>query len=52
MSHLEQNRAFVIELQAVVDRFREEFDLSTAAAIGCIEMVKLGLFQDAIADDN
>jgi hypothetical protein len=48
MDQSEQITAFVHELQAVVTRFRKEFELPVASAIGCLEMVKLGLFDDEI----
>jgi hypothetical protein len=52
MTDREQIEAFVGELQAVIHRFRSEFNLPVATAIGCIEMVKLGLFGDEMEDDD
>ena len=45
MSESEQIEAFAADLQKVVDRYRAEFNLTLAAAIGTLEMVKLELFR-------
>ena len=37
----EQTDALLFELQGVVNKFRQEFDLNHATIIGCIEMVKI-----------
>lgn len=44
MDHKEQLKAFVGEIEAVVERFAAEFDLTMAEAIGGLEIVKLNLF--------
>lgn len=51
MSEADQVKAFVHEIGAVVDRFRSEFDLTVAAAIGSLEIVKLALFKEAMDDE-
>lgn len=52
MTHQEQIHAFTAELMGVLDRFRSEFDLPTASAIGCLEMVKLSVFHQAMKDQD
>jgi hypothetical protein len=37
----EQTDAFLFEMQHVVNKFKQEFDLNHATIIGCIEMVKI-----------
>lgn len=37
----EQTDAFLFEMQAVINKFKQEFDLNHATIIGCMEMVKL-----------
>jgi len=37
----EQTDAFLFEMQAVVSKFKQEFDLNHATIIGCMEMVKI-----------
>lgn len=46
MTDPEQIAAFAADIQKVVDRYRAEFNLTLAAAIGTLEVVKLQLFQD------
>lgn len=50
MSHKEQQAALESELNAVVRRFRSEYDLTLADAIGTIEVVKLCLFREQMED--
>ena len=50
MSEPEQIDAFAADLRKVVDRYRAEFDLTVAAAIGTIETIKLELFLEQHAD--
>lgn len=52
MTDAEQSKAFVLELTAVVHRFRMEFSLTNAAAIGCLEMVKLSIFTEIMENDD
>lgn len=44
MSEKEQIQAFEAELRSVIKRFRAEYDLSFASALGTIECVKLELW--------
>ena len=46
MSDSEQIAALAADLQRVIDRYRAEFNLTLAAAIGTLEVVKLELFQN------
>lgn len=46
MNEQEQVKAFVTDLQKVIDRYRAEFNLTVATAIGAIEVVKLELFHN------
>lgn len=48
----EQCSAFVGEINNVVDRFRQEFNLPVSAVIGCLEMVKLGIFHEAMEEED
>jgi hypothetical protein len=50
MSEQEQIKAFVTDIQRVVDRYRSEFNLTLASAIGSLEIVKLELWKEH-ADD-
>lgn len=43
----ETETQLVHELYAVINRFRLEYEVNYAQAIGCLEMVKLGLFKEA-----
>jgi hypothetical protein len=47
MDHLEQIAAFEADIEALIYRYRSEFELSVAAAIGTLEMAKLGLYCEA-----
>jgi hypothetical protein len=46
MTDPEQVQALADDLKRVIDRYRAEFDLTLAAAIGTIEVVKLELFKE------
>lgn len=52
MSDAEQTRAFVQDLQSVIQRYRSEFNLTYAQVIGGLEMVKLGMFTEAMATQD
>jgi hypothetical protein len=43
MSDPEQIEALATDIQKVIDRYRAEFNLTLAAAIGVLEVVKLKL---------
>lgn len=45
MNHREQSQQFQVELNRLIDRFRAEYDLSLAQAIGVLEVVKLDLWR-------
>lgn len=44
MTDPEQIQALADDLTKVIDRYRAEFDLTLASAIGTLEVVKLELF--------
>ena len=44
MSGPAQVAAFACDIQRVIDRYRADFDLTLAAAIGTLEVVKLELY--------
>jgi hypothetical protein len=46
MTDPEQIAAFAADIQRVIDRYRAEFNLTLAAAIGTLEVVKLELFRN------
>lgn len=46
MSNAEQIAAFVTDIKKVIDRYRSEFDLPLASAIGSLEIVKLELWKE------
>lgn len=48
MSHSEQQEQLESELTAVIKRFRSEYDLTLADAVGTIEVVKLCLFREQV----
>ena len=41
-----QINALQSDLNRVIDRYRSEFDLTVAAAIGVLEFIKLDLYQE------
>ena len=44
MNQENQQEAFAHELDALIDRFVQEFSLTVASAVGVLEMAKLDLF--------
>lgn len=48
MSHKEQVAALERDLHALIDRYRSEFDLTLADAIGTLEVVKLAVWKSQI----
>jgi len=46
MNEREQIDAFAADLQRLIDRYRAEFNLTIASAIGTLEVVKLELFRN------
>lgn len=47
MSNDEQTAALVDALEATINRFRSEFEINYATAIGALEVVKLDLYTEA-----
>lgn len=53
MTENEQIEAFARELSLVIERYRNEFNLCVASAIGVLETIKLELFlEQAKAHDK
>jgi len=50
MSDPEQVSALATDLMKVIDRYRAEFNLTVAATIGTLEVVKLELFTEETKD--
>ena len=50
MDQNEQIQAFAADLSRLIGRYRSEFQLSLAAAIGTLEVVKLELFNEQTND--
>lgn len=46
MKEREQIEAFAADIKRVVDRYRSEFTLTLATAVGVLEVVKLELFTE------
>lgn len=46
MSDPEQIDAFATDLKRLIDRYRAEFNLTLAAAIGTLEIAKLELYTE------
>lgn len=52
MSEKEQIDAMAKDLTALIQRYIDEFDLSTAAAVGVLECKKYELIKAATEDDS
>lgn len=50
MSQEEQQDAFALELDNLIDRFVMEFDLTVSSAIGVLETAKMQLFMRETTD--
>lgn len=50
MTDPEQINAFASDLKRLIDIYRAEFDLTLAAAIGTLEIIKLELFDEQKED--
>lgn len=50
MTHREQIEAFTGDLLKVVDRYRQEFQLPLASAVGALEIIQHNLLRDALND--
>ena len=49
MTQTEQTTAFINDLEAVIDRYRAEFDMNCASVIGALEIIKLSIFNEGVA---
>ena len=52
MTEQQQIKAFAADLGRLIGRYRSEFNLSLAAAVGTLEVVKLELFAEQTGDDG
>lgn len=52
MTDPEQTSAFAADLWRVIERYRAEFNLTLATAIGTLEVVKLELFREQTEDKD
>ena len=52
MTNGEQIEAFVTDVQRVIQRYKDEFNLPVASAIGALEMVKLALWKEQTDDSE
>lgn len=46
MTQEEQQDAFAGELWSLIDRYRDQWDLTVASAIGVLELTKMQLFTE------
>lgn len=46
MNQQQQTEAFANDLKAIINRYRSEFHLTVASAIGTLEVIKLELFAE------
>jgi hypothetical protein len=46
MNNKKQLQAFAGDLERVIDRYRNEFNLTLSEAIGTLEIIKLALFKE------
>lgn len=46
MDQLTQIDAFQNDIDNLIDRYRQEFDISVAAVIGVLELAKLDIYQN------
>jgi hypothetical protein len=44
MDHQQQIEAFATDIQKVIDRYRAEFSITMAAAVGVLEIIKMELY--------
>lgn len=52
MDHNEQTEAFAAELDALVDRFRSEFDLTYAVVVGVLHIKAHLMCAEAAKEDD
>ncbi len=48
MNQLDQIDCFACDIDALINRYRREFDLSVASVIGVLEMAKLDIYRDDV----
>ncbi len=48
MTEKEQQKAFEVDLQSLVNRYANEFDLSYASILGCLEIEKATLLNELL----
>lgn len=48
------SKHFCAELDSLIERFRHEYDMSYAEAIGCLELIKADLVEECrdVGDDD
>ena len=52
MTYRKQTEAFCNELEALLDRFADEFDLSNATVIGVLHLQTARITAEALEDDD
>ncbi len=52
MSNQEQIEAFVRDVTRVIDRYRSEFHLPLATAVGALEVIKLDLWREHLTPSD
>lgn len=52
MNDREQITAFAADVQRVVDRYRAEFSLTLAAAVGVLEIIKIELIKNTDTEES
>jgi len=52
MDQAEQARRFAEELEALVVRYRREYDLTLASVVGVLEVQKHALVAEALGEDE
>lgn len=52
MTEQQQVLALASDLRKVIDRYKTEFSLTVASAVGCIELLKLDLYREQCEKDK
>lgn len=52
MSQAEQQNAFTSDLEKLVTRYRDEFEMTVASFIGCLELVKADIMLEVLLTDE
>lgn len=50
MTQAQQIQSFSDDLKRLIDRYRSEFDLTVAGAVGVLEIAKLDLYTSALRE--